>query len=108
MKMKIKKGDKVLIIAGKDRNKTGKVLKVFPSDNRIMVENVNLAKKHQRSKKQGQKGQVISLPRPIDASNAKVICTKCGKAARIGHEVQKLEGKRTQRFRICKKCKAEI
>lgn len=106
--MKIKKGDKVLIIAGKDSNKTGKVLKVFPKDNAVLVEEVNLAKKHQRSRKQGQKGQVIQLPKPIDASNAKLICSKCGKATRVGYEAVKAEGKKRHSARICKKCKAEI
>lgn len=106
--MKIKKGDKVLIISGKDRNKTGKVLRAFPVKNQVLVEEVNLAKKHQRSKKQGQKGQVINLPRPIDTSNVKLICTKCGKATRVGFEIIKKEGEKAQRARICKKCRAEI
>ncbi len=105
--MKIKKGDKVLIIAGKDRNKTGKVLKVNPGKGKVVVENVNIAKKHQRSRKQGQKGQIVSLPKPFDASNVKIICTKCGKATRVGHEISIKEGVRIS-FRVCKKCQAEI
>jgi len=106
--MKIKKGDKVLIIAGKDLAKTGKVLKVLPKVNKVLVEEVNLVKKHQRSKRQGQKGQIIHLPKPIDASNVKIMCTKCGKAARIGYERRQTEKNKTQSVRICKKCKAEI
>lgn len=105
--MKIKKGDKVLIIAGKDRNKTGKVLKVNPGKGKVVVENVNIAKKHQRSRKQGQKGQIVSLPKPFDVSNVKIICTKCGKATRVGHEISIKEGVRTS-SRVCKKCQAEI
>lgn len=106
--MKIKKGDKVLIIAGKDLSKTGKVLKVLPKVNKALVEEVNLVKKHQRSRRQGQKGQIINLPKPIDVSNVKIICTKCGKATRIGYERRQLEKNKTQSIRICKKCKAEI
>jgi large subunit ribosomal protein L24 len=101
--MNIIKGDKVLIIAGKDRNKTGKVLKSFPKDRALLVEGVNLAKKHQRAKKQGQKGQIISLPRPVDESNVMLVCSKCGKATRVG--IAQVGAKRA---RICKKCKAEI
>lgn len=105
--MKIKKGDKVLIIAGKDRNKTGKVLKVDPIKGLIVVENVNIAKKHQRPRKQGEKGQIINLPKPFDASNAKIICTKCQKATRIGHEISH-KGDTRKSLRVCKKCQAEI
>ena len=106
--MKILKGDKVLIITGKDRGKAGKVLKVFPKNGKVLVENVNMAKKHQRSKKQGQKGQMINLPMPIDASNAKLICTKCGKATRVGYEPAADKNSKKGSARICKKCKAEI
>lgn len=105
--MKIKKGDKVLIIAGKDRNKTGKVLKAIPDKGKVVVENVNMAKKHQRSRKQGQKGQIVSLCQPLDVSNVMIICTKCAKATRIGREVVVKDNKRVA-MRICRKCKAEI
>jgi len=106
--MNIIKGDKVLVIAGKDRNKTGKVLKSYPKDRTLLVEGVNLAKKHQRAKKQGQKGQIISLPRPVDESNAMLICPKCSKATRV-RIAQVGQGKGgAKRVRICKKCKAEI
>jgi large subunit ribosomal protein L24 len=105
---KIIKGDKVLVIAGKDRNKTGKVIRVLPQDRALLIEGVNLAKKHQRPKKQGQQGQIISLPRPIDESNAMLVCPKCGKATRVGSSTIG-EGKdAVKRVRTCKKCKAEI
>jgi large subunit ribosomal protein L24 len=101
--MKIKKGDRVLIISGKDRGRKGKVLKVFPKERKILVEGINLVKKHQRPRRSGEKGQIIQLPKPIDVSNAKLICSKCGKATRVGHKI--VEGKK---FRICKKCGQEI
>ena len=102
--MKIKKGDKVLIISGKDRAKTGKVLDVKKTEGKIRVDGIFLIKKHARPKKQGEKGQVVSMPAFFSASNAKVVCPKCGKATRVGYEISKgNEGKRSK-TRICKKC----
>ncbi len=101
--MRIKKGDTVLIISGKDREKSGKILQVFPKENRIMVEGINLRKKHRKPKRSGEKGQIVTLPGLISASNAKLICSKCGKATRVGYKIA--EGKK---YRICKKCGGEI
>ncbi len=101
--MHIKKGDNVLIICGKDRNKKAKVLKVFPEKNMVLVEGINLKKKNQKPKKQGEKGQVIPLAAPISASNVKLVCPKCGEASRTGFKVTE-----KQKFRVCKKCKQEI
>lgn len=100
--MKIRKGDTVLIISGKDRGKRGKIFKVLLKENKILVEGVNLRKKHQRPRKSGEKGQIITKPAPIDVSNAKIICSKCGKASRLGYKIN--EGKK---YRICKKCGQE-
>ncbi len=103
--MKIKKGDTVLIIAGKDRGKKGSVLHVFPKMEKVSVEGVNLLKKHISPQKQKQqqkgkkKGQVVEFPAPIHVSNVKVVCSKCGKATRTWEK----EGKRT-----CKKCNQKI
>jgi large subunit ribosomal protein L24 len=101
--VKIKKGDTVLIILGKDRGRKGKVLKAFPKELKILVEGINLKKKHVRPKREGEKGQIVQIPAPIQISNVKVICPKCGKTTRIGY---KIENKR--KFRICKKCEEEI
>jgi len=101
--MKIKKGDPVLIIAGKDRGKRAKVLDVLPRFDRAVVEGVNLRKKHVKPKRTGEKGQIVQLPGPINISNLKLICSKCGQATRVGY---KLSGK--NKFRICKKCGQEI
>jgi len=83
--MKIKKGDTVLIISGKDRGKTGKVLDVFPEQDRLVVEGANIRKRHMKPKKSGEKGQIVEKPAPFSASNVKLICPKCGKPARIGY-----------------------
>ncbi len=98
--MKIKKGDNILIISGKDKGKTGKVLKSMPSIGRVLVEGVNNVTKAVKAKRQGEKGQLIKVAMPIDVSNIKFICPKCGKAVRIGYKVEK-----DNKNRICKKCK---
>lgn len=97
--MKIHKGDQVLIISGKDRGKKGKILRVFPKKRKILVEGVGLVRKHQRGKKTGEKGQIIEMPSPIDASNVKLICSRCKKATRVGYEIRD-----DKKYRICKKC----
>ncbi len=101
--MKIKKGDRVKIISGKDRGKTGQILKVFPEDGRISVEGLNLYKKRVRPKRAGQKGGTGMVPRPLFASRAMLVCAACKKSTRIGH---RFEG--DQKIRYCKKCKASI
>ncbi|MBI2042274.1 MAG: 50S ribosomal protein L24 [Candidatus Nealsonbacteria bacterium] len=101
--MKIKKGDTVLIISGKDRGKRGKVLDVLKGEGKIVVEGINIRKKHVRPKKSGEKGQIIEKPAAFDLSNAKLICPKCGKPTRVGYKVSG-----EKKFRACKKCEAEI
>lgn len=101
--MKIKKGDLVKIISGKDRGKTGKVTHAFPKENKIVIEGVNIHKKHTRPKKQGQKGQVVQMPMPIHVSNAMIVCSSCSKPSRIASK--KVGAKKV---RVCKKCKGEI
>lgn len=70
--MKIKKGDNVIMLAGKDKGKKGKVLRAIPSENKVIVEGLNVVKRHIRTKKQGQKGEILSIPAPVDASNVKL------------------------------------
>ncbi|MDX1607637.1 MAG: 50S ribosomal protein L24 [Candidatus Spechtbacterales bacterium] len=101
--MKVKKGDKVLIIHGKNRGKTGKVISTLPRRSRVVVEGVNMQKKHVRPRRQGEQGEIVELPGPIDISNVKVVCPRCGKAARMGH---KKEGE--AKVRLCKKCGKSI
>jgi large subunit ribosomal protein L24 len=101
--MKIRREDQVLIMSGKDRGKKGKVLEVFPKEGRIVVEGVNLRKKHQRPKKSGEKGQIVTLPGPISVSNVRLICSKCGKPTRVSFKTLN-----KNKVRICKKCNQEI
>ena len=101
--MKIRKGDTVLIISGKYRGKKGKVLRTFPKEKKILVERINLIKKHQRPRRTGEKGQIIELPKPINISNAKLICPKCTEPARVGYKIT-----REKKYRVCKKCGQEF
>jgi len=101
--MKIHKGDQVLIISGKDRGRKGKVLEAFPKEQRILVEGINLRKKHLKPKREGEKGQIIELPAPISVSKVKLICPKCGKATRVGYKITE-----KKKNRVCKKCRQEV
>ncbi|HOS87974.1 MAG TPA: 50S ribosomal protein L24 [Candidatus Pacearchaeota archaeon] len=101
--MKIKKNDQVLIISGDDKGKKGKVLKVSSKNGKILVEGVNLVKKHIKPKKSGQKGQVVAVPNFLSVSKVKILCPNCGKGSRVGYEV-----KEKTKNRICKKCGQKI
>lgn len=101
--MKIKKGDQVKIISGKDRGKTGKVLTVFPDDSRLTVEGLNLYKKRVRPKQTGQKGEMVLVPRPLSVSKAMIVCQSCKNPTRIGY---RFEGERKVRY--CKRCNTTL
>ncbi|MBP6886087.1 MAG: 50S ribosomal protein L24 [Candidatus Pacebacteria bacterium] len=87
--MKIKKGDKVIMLGGKDRSKTGSVMRTDPSTNRVIVEGLNMVKRHKRATKQGQKGQIVAVERWVAAAGVAVVNKDTGKPARIGWEVSK-------------------
>ncbi len=101
--MNIKKGDKVTILAGKDKGKTGKVLQVFPNRERVSVEGLNLLIKHMRPRREGEKGQRIEFPAPMNISNLMLVCPKCSKPARVSYKTVKGD-KGNKKFRVCKKC----
>lgn len=101
--MKIRKGDTVKILSGKDRGKTAKVLRVDSPEGKILVEGINLRKKHVRSKRQDKKGEIILIPTPLSVSKAMIVCPGCKKPARIGYK--KDPGRKT---RVCKKCNNEF
>ena len=103
MKMTVKKGDNVVVIAGKEKGKTGKVLEVFPKDNRVLVDGVNLVTKHKKARTQQEQSAIIKKTAPIDASNVMVVCSVCGKATRVAHK--EIDGKKV---RVCKKCSASL
>jgi len=82
--MKLIKGDNVIVIAGKDKGKKGKITRVLPKENKVIVEGLNMVKKHQRPRKSNEKGSVINISLPMNASNVMVVDPKTGKGSRIG------------------------
>ena len=105
--MKLHKGDTVKIIVGKDRGKTGKISRVDSATGRIVVENLNLVKKHRRPRRQGEKGEIVSVARAVSGSNVMIVCPNCGKNTRIGYKLSG-EGIARKKSRYCKKCEAVI
>ncbi len=101
--MAIKKGDNIIVISGKDKGKKAKVLKVFPETGKVLVEGVNMVKRHQKKRKENEQGHVVSMATPIDASNVLLFCTKCVKGSRIKNSFA--SGKK---FRVCSKCDSEF
>lgn len=101
--MRIKKGDKVKILSGNDAGKTGEVLDVLPKSSKIVVSGVNVRKKHVKARKQGEESGIISKECAIPSSKANVVCSKCGKATKVGYVVEKDE-----KVRVCKKCGAKL
>ena len=103
MSLNVKKGDTVLVIAGKDKGKSGKVLIAQPADNSVVVAGVNIIAKHKKPRSAQDKGGIIKKEGKIDASNVQVICPTCGKATRINNVM--VDGKK---IRQCKKCSANL
>ncbi len=99
MKMTIKTGDTVLVIAGKEKGKTGKVTAVYAGEGRVLVDGINMVSKHQKPRSQQDKGGIIKKNAPIDVSNVQVVCPVCNKATRGAHA--EVGGKKA---RVCKKC----
>lgn len=102
-KSKIRRGDMVRVLLGKDRGKKGAVLAVLPREERVIVEGVNIVKKHVRARRAGEKGQRVNIAAPLPLSNVQVICPSCKKGTRIGI---RFEGEDKQRY--CKQCDASF
>lgn len=101
--MKIIKGDKVKVLIGKDKGREGQVVRSFPKKNQVVVEGLNLFKKHIKPT-QGRKGDIIEKERPILVSKLALICPNCKKATRVGYTIDKSG----EKYRLCKKCKTII
>ena len=99
--MKVKKNDTVLVLTGKDAGKTAKVLVALPKDNKIVVDGINVQKKHKKARSAQEVSSIVNQSGPIDASNVMVVCSACGKATRVAY---KTEG--DKKVRVCKKCGA--
>jgi large subunit ribosomal protein L24 len=104
--VKLRKGDEVEVLVGKDRTKRGVIMKVLAKDDKVIVEGVNVAKKHQRQTKARVKGGIIDKDMPIHASSVALVCPKDG-AVRVGY-VYKVEGDPRSKVRVCKRCGREL
>jgi len=108
-KMNIKKGDTVLIITGKDRGKQGTVSRALPQVSKVVVEGLNIAKKHVRPQGQTRQGGVIEKAMPIHVSNTMLICTACGQPTRVAHDRRPIGvDQKMRKVRVCKKCEKVI
>ncbi len=101
--LKIKKGDRVRVLTGKDRGKTGEVMRALPAEGKVIVGGVNVVKKHQRATSTTMQGGIIDKDMPIPVANVAVICPGCGKHTRVGYRVD-AGGK----VRVCKRCGGEL
>ena len=102
--LKVRKGDIVEVLKGRDRGKKGKVLNIFLSKKKALVEGINMVKKHKRQTRQDQKGGIISIEAPMAIANIMVFCKECNKPARVGFILNKDNTK----SRVCKKCKGVL
>jgi large subunit ribosomal protein L24 len=102
--LKIKKGDRVKVLTGKDRGKDGEVTRVLPAKGKVIVDGVNVARKHQRATRATMQGGIIDKDMPIPVANVALICPSCGKHTRVGYKIDN-DG---TKVRVCKKCGGEI
>src|SRR5258708_37752248 len=104
-KLNIKKGDTVLVTTGKDKGKQGTVSRAIPQDEKVVVEGLNMVKKHVKPQGQTRQGGVIDKAMPIHISNTMLICTECGKPTRVAHERRPMgTDQKIRSVRVCKKC----
>ena len=101
--MKLRKGDQVQVIAGKDLGKTGEITRVLVDAEKVIVDGVNVAKRHQRATKATMQGGIIDKDMPIHVSNVAIVCTSCGKHTRIG---SRMDG--DTKVRVCRKCGKDL
>ena len=102
--MNIKKNDKVIVLSGRDKGKTGEVLSADPKAGKVVVQGVSVATKHQKARKQGQESAIIKVETPIYARKVQKVCPKCNKPTRVAHKV----GADGKKARVCKHCGAEL
>lgn len=102
--MKLKKGDQIIVIAGKDKGRKGKIEKVLPKLNKVLIPGINVYKKHTKPRGEGQPGGIVDVVKPLVVSNVALLCPKCRKQTRIGYRI----GKVGKKERICRKCQVAI
>ena len=111
MQLKLKKGDQVIVLRGKDKGRKGKIEKIFPKTGKILIPGINVYKKHARQQSEKEPGGIIDIVKPLSVSNVALICPKCGKPTRIGYQIGKsgnLPRGKVGKNRICRKCQTLI
>lgn len=101
--MKIKKGDRVHVLSGKDKGKEGEVMRAIPATNKVIVDGVNVAKRHTKATRATVQGGIIDKDMPLHVSNVALVCRNCGKPTRIGYRFEDTPGGR-DKIRTCRKC----
>jgi large subunit ribosomal protein L24 len=101
--MKIKKGDTVIVTSGKDKDRQGKVEKVYRKSEKVLIQGINLYKRHIKKNEKMPQGGIISVPRPLSVAKVMLICPVCKKPTRIGYRIEK-----NKKIRICRKCQSKI
>jgi len=101
--MKLKKNDNVAVIAGRDKGKTGVIERVFPTDGKIVVKGIAIAKKHVKPSRKAPQGGIIEINQKIESSNVMIVCPSCGKLTKIGYNVTE-----KAKVRVCKKCNQSL
>ena len=102
-KVHVKTGDTVIVINGKDRGKTGKIMQVSPSEGKVIVGGVNIVSKHVKPRQMGEPGGIIKTESALYAEKVQLVCPKCGKPTRVGHVIDN-----DKKLRVCKKCGAHF
>lgn len=101
--MKLKRNDEIIVVKGKDKDKKGKIEKVIPKENMVLVPGLNLYKRHKKSRVQNKPSEIIEITKPFPANNVALICPNCHKMTRIGYIIDNKE-----KIRICRKCNKKI
>jgi large subunit ribosomal protein L24 len=101
--MKLKKGDTIKVLKGKDKGKTGKIEKTLPKLNKVLVANVNTFKRHMKARSQSQPSEIVTLTKPLASASVGFVCPKCKEVSRIGYKIEK-----DVKYRVCTNCKSEI
>lgn len=100
---KLKKGDEVKVVAGKDKGKVGKIEKVFSKESKVLVSGVNLYKRHLKARSQNQPSEIVTITKPLPVSNVALICPKCKVITRVGFNIEE-----EKKARVCKRCDQQI
>lgn len=101
--MRLKKGDKIKVMSGKDNGREGIVERVYPKTGKVLITGVNIYKKHIKKNEKMPQGGTVEVPRPLNVAKVMLICPKCKKLTRIRYEISK-----NKKYRVCKKCKSKI